>query len=358
MPEKIRWGILGTGAIARSFAADLRLLPDAALVAVGSRARETAERFGAEFGAARCYGSYAELARDPAVEVIYVATPHNLHCENTLMCLEAGKAVLCEKPFAINAAEAGRMIQCARAHGLFLMEAMWMRYLPAIVKLRDLLAAGVIGEVRFIEADFGFHADFDPERRLFNPALGGGTLLDIGIYPLSLAFMVLGAPSRIVSMAHLGQTGVDEQAALVLGYPQGQLALLSSSFNVDMPIEAVIMGTEGSIKLHKLFFRTQRLTVFRRGLSDAQVSRLPHFLKRLGRTSVLRPLRERLRRPAGQELSLPFSGNGYQYQAIEVMRCLRADERESPVMPLDETFTIMRTMDEIRAQWGLRYPGE
>ncbi|HNT75370.1 MAG TPA: Gfo/Idh/MocA family oxidoreductase, partial [Anaerolineae bacterium] len=173
MVEKIRWGILGTGNIAKKFAAGLRVLPDAELVAVGSRAQATAEAFGAAFDVAHRHASYEALAADPDVDVIYVSTPHPLHCENTLLCLDAGKAVLCEKPFAINAAQAQLMIDRARAKGLFLMDAVWTRFLPVMVKVRELLAAGVLGEVQLLHADFGFRAEFDPAGRLFNPALGG-----------------------------------------------------------------------------------------------------------------------------------------------------------------------------------------
>ncbi len=355
---KIRWGILSTGKIAHAFAQGLRILPDAELVAVGSRSVATAEEFGRQYQIPHRHATYEALAQDPDVDVIYIGTPHPFHKDNTLLCLEHGKAVLCEKPFAINAAEAQAMVDAARARGLFLMEAMWMRYLPAIAKVRALLAEGALGEVQLLTADFGFRAEFDPESRLFNPALGGGTLLDLGIYPLSLTVMVLGLPERVTGMAHLGATGVDEQMAVVLGYPSGQHALLSASFRASLPTEALIVGTRGRLKIHNPVFRPQQLTLYPEGPWPPPSSRVPSRLKRWGRRLGLDRLWQRLQRLPGKAMSFPLEGNGYNYEAAEVMRCLRAGALESPIMPLDETLAIMRLMDDIRAQWGLRYPME
>src|SRR5215211_5790497 len=259
--SKLRWGILGTGRIAGIFAEGLQSVEDAELVAVGSRTDAVAQAFGRRFGAARSHASYAALANDPDVDVIYVATPHTLHRENTLLCLAAGKPVLCEKPFAINAGEATEMIAAARERGLFLMEAMWTRFLPHIVRLRELLAAGTIGEVRMLKANFCFRTDFNPRGRLFDPALGGGGLLDVGIYPVSLASMILGPPERIVSMAELGATGVDEQAALLFGYPAGQLAVLTAATRTSTPHEALICGTAGQIRILHPWWAPSRMTL-------------------------------------------------------------------------------------------------
>jgi predicted dehydrogenase len=327
MADKIRWGILGTGFIAKKFAEGLSVLKDVELVAVGSRAQATADAFGGEFKVPHRHVSYEALAEDPDVDVVYVATPHSLHRENSILCLEAGKPVLCEKPFTINATEAQAVIALAREKGLFLMEAMWTRFLPIIVKVRELLAAGAIGEVHMLHADFGFRAELDPKSRLFNPHLGGGALLDVGIYPVSLASMIFGPPSRIVSMAHLGQTGVDERAAVILGYDAGQLAVLSTAIRTDTPIEAVLMGSEGQIRIHSPWFHGTELTLSAKSRKD-------------------------------KTIRLPYKGNGYTHEAIEVMRCLREGRRESGVMPLDETLAITKTLDAIRAQWGLRYPME
>lgn len=324
----IRWGILGTGSIARKFAAGLTALTDAELVAVGSRRAEKADEFADEFAGPRRHGSYAALADDPDVDAIYVATPHTLHKDNTLLCLRAGKAVLCEKPFAVNAADAREMVAVARQEGRFLMEAMWTRFLPAVAKVRELLAQGAIGETRLLRADFCFRAGWNPEGRLLNPALAGGGLLDVGVYTVSLASMVFGAqPSRIASLAHIGETGVDEQAAMVLAYDAGQLATLTCAVRVSTPHEAQIFGTEGSLRIHRPFWHATELTVNAAGKEP-------------------------------QHLELPYPGNGYTCEAAEVGRCLREGELESPVMPLDETLAILDTLDQIRAQWGLRYPTE
>lgn len=327
MTSKIRWGIISTGYIADLFAKGLRAVPDAELVAVGSRSQATADEFGARFNVPRCYASYEQVANDPDVDVVYIGTPHPMHKGDSLMCLRAGKAVLCEKPFAINAREAEEVIRFARQQTLFLMEAMWTRFLPAMVKVREILAQGVIGEVRMVHADFGFRTDFNPKHRLFAPELGGGALLDVGVYTVALASMVLGEPTRIMGMATLGETGVDEQSAFIFGYAAGQLAVLSTAARTHTPQEATIIGTEGRIKIHRQVWRPHKLTL----------------------TVGDRP---------DHELNLPYESNGYHYQVVEVMDCLRTDKLESAIIPLDETLSIMRTMDKIRAQWGLKYPME
>jgi predicted dehydrogenase len=327
MTEKIRWGIIGTGNISSQFARGLAVLPDAELVAVGSRTRASAEAFGARFDVPHRHASYEALTRDPDVDAVYVGTPHSLHRSNSMMCLQAGKAVLCEKPFTINAAEAEEVIKLAREEGCFLMEAMWTRFLPLSERVRELLAAGTIGPVQMLAADLGFRARFDPKHRLFDPQLGGGALLDVGIYPLSLASMIFGPPTHITGMAHMGETGVDEQAAVTLGYAGGQLAVLYASIRTTTPKEAILMGTQGQIRIHAPMFVPSKLTLSVDGQDD-------------------------------KVLEMPFTGNGYNYEATEVMNCLRAGKLESDLMPLDETLSIMRTLDTIRAQWGLRYPME
>ena len=326
MGNTVNWGILGTGSIARKFVTGLAALPDARPAAVGSRAQKTADEFGREFGIPRRHPSYDALAEDPEVDVIYVATPHSLHRENTLLCLDAGKAVLCEKPFAVNADQADEMAAAARRRGLFLMEAMWTRFLPAMAALRRLLDERAVGEVRMIAADFGFRAGLDPTGRLFDPALGGGGLLDVGVYPVSLASMVFGGPpSRVAGLADLGRTGVDEQNGMVLGYDGGRLALLCSAIRTRTAHELHVYGTDGRIRVPD-WWHADHLLVHRGG---------------------------------GEErIDAPIEGNGYHYQAAEVMSCLADGRTESDRMPLDETVGVMRTLDRIREQWGLRYPME
>jgi predicted dehydrogenase len=325
--NKIRWGILGTGNIAAQFARGLAVLPEAELVAVGSRAEGTAVTFAQQFNIPHARATYESLAQDVQVDVIYVATPHVFHMENSLLCLEQGKAVLCEKPFAINKQQAERVFTAAHDKGLFVMEAMWTYFLPAMVKVRQLLAEEAIGEVRMLTADFGFRTSINAESRLFDPALGGGALLDVGIYPLALAQMIFGSPTEIRSLAHLGETGIDEQAAVILGYGGGELALLHTAVRTESPQEAIIMGTDGRIKIHAPWWMPSRLTLTQPGRPD-------------------------------QELEVSFLGNGYNYEATAVMESLRAGQTEHPLMPWATTLALLETMDTIRGQWGLRYPGE
>ncbi len=324
----IRWGILGTGRIAHHFANGLKVVPDAELLAVGSRTQASADTFGDEFGVERRYGSYQDLAADADVDVIYVSTPHQDHKASTLLCLAAGRNVLCEKPFAINAGEAREMVDSARAKSLFLMEAMWTRFRPAMVKVRELIDSGAIGEPRFLSANIGWMSTFDPVFRLYNPDLGGGALLDGGVYPVSFASMVLGTPSAIASVATLGQSNVDEQEAIALAYPNGAVASIGVTIQASPISIGLILGTEGRIEIHHDWHRPEGLTFTPYGGQP-----------------------ERFDYPQTE-------GNGYQYEAIEVGRCLREGLLESPVMPLDETLSIMETMDTLRAQWGVRYPME
>jgi predicted dehydrogenase len=327
MSHRVRWGILGTGRIARQFADALRRLPDAELLAIGSRSPVSARSFAEEFGVPRPYGDYLDLVSDPQIQVIYVATPHSCHAENTRLALGAGKAVLCEKPFTLNAAEAREVIAQARARKLFLMEAMWTRCFPLMTKLRDLLASDAIGEARQLSADFGFRAEYAEDSRLFEPSLGGGALLDVGVYPVSLASMLFGPPTRIVSAANLGRTGVDEEAAMLLTHDSGQLAVLHTAIRLDTAQEAIVTGTRGRIRIHSPWWRPVAMTLSPEGKSD-------------------------------ERFEFPLEGNGYDYEACEVMACLQAGKLESPLMPLEETLSIMKTLDTLRAQWGLKYPME
>ena len=320
MADKIRWGIIGTGSIARKFAQGLGVLLDAELVAVGSRSQAAADEFAREHNVLCRYNSYEALVNDAEVDAVYVATPHSLHAEIMLMALEAGKPVLCEKPFTINARQAEAVIQLARAKKLLVMEAMWTRFLPLMIRLKEMLIQGVIGEVQLLTADFGFKVE-NRTGRLFDPALGGGALLDVGVYPASLASMIFGAPSQVSGAAELGPTGVDEQAAAVLRHPRGQLALFHASIRSHTFQEAALMGTLGRIKLHSAWWKGSDMTLF---LDDG-----------------------------GEEfLEFPYTGNGYQLEAAAFMECLRQGRLESEVMPLDETLSIMKTLDSLRAQWA------
>ena len=325
--RKFRWGILGTGAIASQFVRGLRSVPEAEVLAVGSRSEASAAKFADTREILRRHASYHALASDPDVDVVYIATPHPFHAENATLCLEAGKAVLCEKPFCVNAAEAERVVRLAREKGLFIMEGMWTRFFPLMGEVRRLVSEGALGEVRMLNVDFGFRADPNPASRLFAPGLGGGALLDVGVYCVSFASMVLGRPSGSVGIPHLGETGVDEQTSVVLEHAGGRLANLSIGIRTTTPQEATIMGTEGYVRIHAPWWRPKSMTISRPGTED-------------------------------EYIEAPLSGNGFNYEAAEVMRCLEAGKTESEIMPLDETVSVMRTMDSIRAAWGLKYPGE
>ena len=327
MSENIRWGILGPGGIAYKFADALKAISDAEIIAIGSRDLQRANTFADTFDVPHRHGSYVELANNPEVDVIYIATPHPFHKACAMLCLEAGKAVLCEKPITVDAEQAEELIACAREHKQFLMEAMWTRFIPVMVKVREWLADGVIGEPRMLTADFGNRVVLTPENRkgrLFALELAGGAMLDIGVYTVSLASMVFGAPTKITSLAHIGETGVDEQAAVLLRYDAGQIASLSCAITTRTSQDARIFGTKGSIHI-------------------------PDFPRA---TSATLEVSEK--EPV--QIEMPFIGNGFEYQILEVMRCLRAGKLESDVMPLDESLSIVKTMDVARAQWGLEYP--
>jgi predicted dehydrogenase len=325
--DSMRWGILGTGRIGHEFAVGLRDTPGAEILAVGSRTEDSAREFAASFGIPRNYSGYAELVSDPDVDVVYVATPHPLHAENVSLCLEAGKHVLCEKPMTVNAAQAERLIALAREKDLFLMAGMWTRFFPLMERVRNLISTGAIGEPRLLHVDFGFRAPFDPLQRLFNPDLGGGALLDVGVYCISLSSMVFGSPERVTGLAHLGETGVDEQSAAILEHGDGRITTFSIAIRTATPQEATIAGTEGWIAIHPEWWKPDTLTLSRPGRED-------------------------------ESIEAPFKGNGFPHEAAEVIRCIGSGARESKVMPLRETLRIARTMDELRRQWGLEYPGE
>ncbi|WP_007513261.1 MULTISPECIES: Gfo/Idh/MocA family protein [Pseudofrankia] len=340
-----RWGIAGTGAIARGFADALGRLPDAELVAVGSRRQQTADDFGERFGVprARRYGSYEELAADDGVDIVYVATPASHHHRHTLLFLRAGRAVLCEKPFALDAAQAAEMVATARAEGRFLMEAMWSRFLPAYVKIRELVAAGALGTVLAVDGDFGFRPPATPGDRLFDPAQGGGALLDLGVYPVALASMLLGEPDQVSAFGQLGETGVDEHVAILMGYRTGAVALAKASLRAGLGCTGRISGTTGSIELPAFMHCPDEILV--RGPAGAERLHLPAALDAPDTSD------------AGADAAPNRAGGGLHHQARHVHERLQAGHLDSDVMPLAESVSVMRTLDAVRHQIGLRYPG-
>jgi predicted dehydrogenase len=331
MDETVRWGILGTGGIARAFALGLRHAPGAVLAAVASRTLENAQTFARELDIEHAYGSYEELAAASDVDIIYIATPHPMHAPNALLALGGGKAVLCEKPFAINRREAGEVVALARAKNLFLMEAMWTRFMPALAEVKRIMASGEIGTVTQVHADFGFSATLDPEHRVNKRELGGGALLDLGIYPLSIACALLGKVESVHAQAIMSSddkdTWVDNTTAFVMKHLGGTLSVCSCSIRARSASELVVSGTEGSIRMHRMFHHTERITV---DLQDGSSRTIP----------------------------TPYLGNGYTHEAIEAGRCLREGLIEHPLMTHEETLSLMAVLDRIRAQIGLRYPAD
>ncbi|NII25989.1 Gfo/Idh/MocA family oxidoreductase [Pseudoflavitalea sp. X16] len=330
MGKVIRWGILGSGHIAKKFAADLMLVKDARLVAVGSRSMVKATAFADAFPVDHQHDSYEALAADPEVDVIYIATPHSLHYENVLLCLQHGKAVLCEKPFALNSRQTRAMIELAREKKVFLMEALWSAFLPQYIKVQELLRAGKLGTVKSVLASFGFRPGTSPNARLYDPALGGGSLLDIGIYNVFMAMSVLGRPDVIEASMTPAATGVDEQCAVLFKYKDGAMAQLFSTFATDLATEADICGTAGRLKLTTRFFDT--------------AARIEFYPGRLDTLEVIEVPKE--------------EGFGYQYEARHVNECLQKGLTESPVRSLDDTLALMEVLDAIRQAAGIKYAAD
>ncbi|OGX91535.1 Gfo/Idh/MocA family protein [Hymenobacter coccineus] len=322
------WAVLGPGNIARKFAADLAHVPGAQLHAVASRSLAKAQAFAAEFGAPHAVGSYEELLTVPGIDAVYVATPHSEHHAHTLLCLRGGLPVLCEKAFARNAGEAQEMVRVAQEQGVFLMEAFWTRFFPAIAQALELVQAGVIGEVKHLVADFGFAATFDPKGRLFDPALAGGSLLDIGVYPLFISQLFLGAPATVRAVSTPTGTGVDANCAMALAYASGATATLFSTIAATTDNRCVLYGTKGQLQLLGRFHAPTGVRVQLVGEAEAQ------------------------------EYPAPNAGGGYHYEAAHVQQCLAQGLRESPLLPLAFSLALMELLDAVRREIGLRYPGE
>lgn len=327
MAEKIRWGILGCGKIAHKFANDLQWVADGELFAVASRDALRAETFGNQHQARRIFTSYEDLVGARDVDAIYVATPHGMHYENVMLCLRHEKAVLCEKAFALNLAHAREMVDYARKQNVFLMEAFWTKFLPQYQQVMAMVRSGRIGEVKMIQADFGFKAPEPKAQRLFDPLLGGGSLLDIGIYPVFLAQSLLGKPTQVHAFITPYESGVDEQCAMTLKFAGGALAVLSSTFAVETPVEAMIAGTEGRIIMRNRFHNAMATI---------------ELVMDRGEPLVTDVDRE--------------EGYGYQFEARHVNECLRKGLTESPVMTHADTLMLMETLDRIRKSCDVRYP--
>ncbi len=319
MKNKIRWGIISTGHISNKFANALAILPEAELVAVASRDRNSANLFAAKYQIPKAYSSYQELADDPDIDAIF---------ENSVMCMRKGKAVLCEKAFAINAAEAREMVRVAREENVFLMEAMITRHVPLIRKVLAWINEGRIGEPRMVRASRCARGAFKPGARQLNPELGGGSLLDVGVYVISFASMIFQKPPiEVLGLSHIGNWGSDEQGVAILKYDNGEIADLSFALSTAAVNEAYIFGTEGYIKVHEVFAVPAKASLF---INKEEV----------------------------EVIEEPIIGNALNYEAEEVMRCLKLGLKESPRMPLDESIQIMELMDQLRKPWGLVYSND
>ncbi|MBW9121060.1 Gfo/Idh/MocA family oxidoreductase [Microbacterium trichothecenolyticum] len=326
-PSSPRWGILGPGGIARAFAGDLRTA-GLDIAAVGSRRHATAEAFAADFGIAHAHGSYEDLVTDPDVDIVYIATPHPMHAANALLALEAGKHVLVEKAFTLNAAEAAAVRDAAADRGLLAMEAMWTRYLPHMVRIRELVESGALGEVRAVTADHTQLLPSDPAHRINALELGGGALLDLGVYPVSFAWDILGEPLSIAAAARIGDAGSDTEVATIMTHASGALSTSISASRGAGPNTATIIGTEARIDIDRVWYSA---TSFRLVGPDGTVR---------------------------EEFRPDIEGRGMQYQALAAERYLAEGRTDSDVLPIDETVAIMATLDEIRDLVGVRYPGE
>ena len=328
MKEKIKWGIISTGHISNKFADALKILPEAELLAVASRNEKNALEFAKKHQIPRAYASYTELANDPDIDVIYIGTPHTFHLENSAMCMRKGKAVLCEKAFTINVTEAREMVRIAKEENVFLMEAMIPRHIPLLKKVLKWIKDGRIGEIRMVKASRCARGIFPEGARQLNPELGGGSLLDVGVYVISFASMIFNKPPvEVIGLSHMGDWGSDEQGVAVLKYDQGEIADLSFALRTNAVDEAYILGTEGYIKIEDLFA-------------------VPTKVSLIVDKKEIEIIEEKI------------IGNALNYEAVEVMRCLNEGLKESPFMTLDESIQIMEIMDKIRKPWGLVYAND
>lgn len=326
MEKNINWGIIAPGRIAHKFAHDLLLAEHARLHAVASRSMERAGEFARQYGATHAYGRYEDLLSCPGLDVVYVASPHSEHLEHAVLCLNEKIPVLSEKPLAMNSTQVARMVEVARSNRTFLMEAIWTRFIPLFEETLRLLHSGIIGELKTIRADFGFRAAFSPAHRVFNPDLGGGSLLDVGIYPVFLATLLWGRPDEIKATAVFGKTGADESCAMLLRYSGGRMAILDASIAMDTTTEAFLYGESGTMCLHSRFHQPRELSI--------------SFYEK-----------------NSEHLAMPFLGHGYCHEIEEVHRCLLAGKTQSEKLPLEFSLLLSETLDRVRREAGIFYRG-
>ncbi len=328
MKKKYNWAILGCGKIAGKFTNDLKLLPNANLYAASSRDIKKAQEFANNHGFEKAYGSYDEMVADPKVDAIYIATPHSHHHEHAILCLKHKKAVLCEKAFALNLREAQDMVEVAKNNNTFLMEAFWTQFQPGFLKAKEIVESGELGALKMVRSDFAFNGPKDPNNRLYNLELGGGSLLDIGIYPVYAALRLLGTPDKLKAMAQFSPTGSEESISMVFKYKGGEMATLASSFACHSSVQTEYWCEKGYVRLNRKWHEQTSLSIFREGIDGEKI--------------------------------IDFKtkeGLGYQHEAAHVMDCLDAGKTESDVLPLSFSLDLMETLDRIRTEVGAFFPG-
>lgn len=323
--KPLGWGVLGTGLIAGIFVDDLRL-GGMTVAAVGSRSAASALAFAEAHGIPHAHGDYAALVADPSVDIVYVATPNSFHKDHALMAIQAGKHVLVEKPFALDAKQAQEIVEAAIAAGVAVMEAMWTRFLPHMDRIRELVRSGILGDVRTVLADHGQVLSAVPQHRINNPVLGGGSLLDLGVYPLSFAIDLLGLPERVLAQASLSTTGIDRQTAVITAHAGGRQAIMHSAIDARSAVRASVIGTEARIEIDPWWYNATSFSV-------------------IGNDDVVRA-----------RFADKVAGRGMQYEAIEFERVVHQGRSESTLLPHAETIGVMAVMDDIRAQIGLEFP--
>ncbi len=324
MKDTINWGIIAPGRIAHKFAHDLQLVENARLHAVASRSWQRASDFAREYHVPHAFGSYDELLSCPDLDVVYIASPHSEHYAHTLMCLENRIPVLCEKPLAMNSAQVRQMIATAQANEVFFMEAIWTRFIPVFEETKRLVGEGIIGGIKTVRADFGFRAAFPPEHRLFNMELGGGALLDVGIYPIFFALSFLGKPDVVQATAVFGETGADDSCAMLFSYNNGSLAILDSSLQVKTDTEAFLYGEKGTLKLHSRFHHAEEMSI--------------SFYDK-----------------PSESMGMKYTGHGYFHEIVEVMDCLKKGKNESEKLPHRFSLEMMEVLDWVRREAGIVY---
>lgn len=320
--KKINWGIIGLGNIANKFANDLKLYANARLYGVASKDLEKAKRFSQKYNSVKYYNSYKELVKNPEIDVIYIATPHTFHFKNTMMCLREGKSVLCEKPLGINSIEVKTMMAEAKLRNLFMMEALWTRFIPSTEKIIEIIKSNIIGDINFIRADFGYKGDTNPNGRIYSKKLGGGSLLDIGIYPIYLSMLTIGIPRNIKVMARMSPTQIDTYCGMLFDYDNGAKAMLESTVEAETPTEAYIYGDKGVIKMHSPFHHTKKISLFQNEKLD-------------------------------KIFNMKYIGNGYYHEIEEVTDCLIEGKNESSKLPHSDSLNLITLIDRIKQKIGL-----